>query len=74
MYPLFLWQLRKNFFGGFAVDYNYTDGSNACEGVILDPYYIKYNNKPSNACLGLIFQYDSRDVPVNAWTSFFTEV
>lgn len=39
-----------------------------------DPYYQEYNDQPLNSGLGLIFQYDSRDVPVNAWSGFFVEL
>ena len=28
IYPRFLWQFHKNYFGGLVVDYNYTKGSN----------------------------------------------
>lgn len=73
IYPRFLWQFRKNYFGGIVLDFNYTKGTDASEGVSQDPYYIDDNDKPFNSGLGLIFQYDSRDVPVNAWKGLFIE-
>ena len=74
IYPKILWQFKENFFGGIIIDYNYTKGSEAGTGVANDPYYIKYNEKPFNSGLGLIFQYDSRDIPVNAWEGLFIEL
>jgi len=73
-YPTFLWQFKKNFFIGLLLDFNYTKGSDACDSVQADTYYQKYNDKPFNGGGGLIFQYDNRDVPVNAWKGMLIEV
>lgn len=73
-YPKVLWQFQKNWFAGGIVNINYTSGDEASEGVSTDPYYIKYNENPFNSGLGAIFQYDSRDVPVNAWKGMFVEL
>ncbi len=73
-YPKVLWQFRKNWFAGGIVNLNYTRGSDACSVVANDPYYSKYNPRPFNSGLGVIFQYDSRDVPVNAWKGTFVEL
>ena len=73
IYPRFLWQFKKNYFGGLIVDYNYTQGTSPSTGVEEDPYYQDYNDKPLSSGLGLIFQYDTRDVPVNAWSGWFLE-
>ncbi len=74
IYPKFLWQFKKNYFAGPVVDFNYTKGSNPSEGVATDPFYIEYNDKPFNGGAGFVFQYDSRDIPVNAYEGFFIEV
>lgn len=71
--PKFLWQFKQNYFGGLIVDYNYTKGSSPSQGVQDDPFYQEDNDKPLNSGLGLIFQYDSRDIPVNAWSGLFIE-
>ena len=71
--PKILWQFKENFFIGPLIDLNYTKGDNASFGVANDPYYQKYNDKPFNSGAGLVFQYDSRDVPVNAWNGAFVE-
>ena len=73
-YPKVLWQFRENWFAGGIINLNYTKGVEACETVANDPYYAKYNDKPFNSGLGLIFQYDSRDVPVNPWKGTFLEL
>jgi hypothetical protein len=72
--PKFLWQFKKNNFLGLNVDFNYTKGSDPSQGVSDDPYYIKYNPRPFNSGIGLVYQYDSRDVPVNSWKGLFAEV
>ena len=73
-YPKFLYQFRTHHFIGPSIDINYTKGSEASEGVSEDPFYIEFNEKPFNAGLGLVYQYDSRDVPVNAWSGWYLEV
>ena len=72
--PKILYQFRKNWFAGGIINLNYTKGTDACEGVLEDPYYAKYNDRPFNSGLGAVFQYDSRDVPVNAWQGAFVEL
>lgn len=69
--PKFLFQIREYLYLGLNVDYNYTKGSDAAILVENDPYYSKYNDKPLNSGLGIIIQYDSRDVPVNAWEGVY---
>jgi outer membrane protein assembly factor BamA len=73
-YPKILWQFKENWFAGGIINLNYTKGADACETVSNDSYYAKYNDKPFNSGLGLIFQYDSRDVPVNPWKGTFVEL
>jgi outer membrane protein assembly factor BamA len=72
--PKILWQFKKNWFIGPAININYTIGNEACDVVANDPYYAKYNDKPFNSGFGAVFQYDSRDVPVNAWGGTFVEL
>ncbi len=72
--PRFMWQFKKNFFAGAGFDINYTKGKDACMQVANDPTYSFYNDRPFNAGLIAIFQYDSRDVAVNAWKGMFLEL
>jgi hypothetical protein len=69
-----MWQFKKHWFAGVNIDFNFTKGSEACAGVIADPYYLEFNDKPFNSGLGVVFQYDSRDMPVNAWSGTFIEI
>ncbi len=69
--PQFLYQLQGYLYAGVNLDINYTKGTDAAILVENDPYYQQYNDKPFNSGLGLILQYDSRDVPVNAWKGLF---
>jgi outer membrane protein assembly factor BamA len=73
VYPKFLWQFKKHLLIGLLVDFNYTKGSEASPEVREDPFYREFNDKPFNSGLGVVFQYDSRDVPVNAWKGTFIE-
>jgi outer membrane protein assembly factor BamA len=73
-YPRFLWQFRKHLFLGPLIDFNYTKGKEASERVQKDPYYSEFNDRPFNSGFGVVFQYDSRDIPVNAWKGAFVEV
>jgi outer membrane protein assembly factor BamA len=73
IYPKFLFKMGKNYFVGPLLDFNYTKGKEASTGVEQDPFYQEFNNKPFNTGLGFVFQYDSRDVPVNAWKGAFIE-
>lgn len=73
VYPKFLWQFKENFLLGPLIDFNYTQGREPSPGVASDPYYIEYDDKPFNGGLGIVFQYDTRDIPVNAWSGAFIE-
>jgi outer membrane protein assembly factor BamA len=72
--PRILYQFKKDLFIGPIIHLNYTMGNDACAAVESDPYYSKYNDRPFNSGLGAVFQYDSRDVPVNAWEGAFVEL
>lgn len=66
-----IYEVYDNLFAGIMVDYNYTHGSEASEGVVNDPNYIEYNDRPLNSGIGLVVQYDSRDIPANAWEGMY---
>jgi hypothetical protein len=69
--PRILWQLKPNYFIGLNVDYNYTGVSEPSKGVAEDPDIIKYGTENMNSGFGIIARYDSRDVPVNAYTGTY---
>jgi len=72
--PKILWQVKKHYFLGLNIDYNYTGVSNPSEGVKQSPDYLKYGSENMNSGLGLVLRYDSRDVPVNAWSGSFLDL
>jgi len=72
--PKVLWQFRKHWFTGVNIDFNFTKGSEACAGVSSDEDYIEFNDRPLNSGLGIVLQYDTRDLPVNAWYGAFLEL
>ena len=73
-YPKFLYQVRPNHFIGPNLDINYTKGSEESAGVLANDYYQEFNAHPFNVGLGAVYQYDSRDIPVNAWKGLLLEV
>jgi hypothetical protein len=73
-YTKFLYQFRKHHFIGPTIDINYTKGSEESAGVLADDGYQEFNNRPFNVGLGAVYQYDSRDIPVNAYKGWFLEV
>lgn len=71
--PRILWQVKKDYFLGLNIDYNYTEATNPSEGVAIDPDYLKFGEKNLNSGVGIVLRYDSRDVPVNAWEGSFVD-
>jgi hypothetical protein len=65
--PKFLFRVKKNFYIGPVLDFNQTNVTDESAGVLEDPYYQEFGPKNFNAGLGAIIQYDSRDIPVNAY-------
>jgi hypothetical protein len=69
-----IYRTVSDLFAGLTFDVNYTQGSDASEGVAADPNYIVYNDRPFNVGFGPTLQFDSRDLPVNAWKGMFISV
>lgn len=69
--PRFLWQFKPNYFLGLNVDYNYTGATEPSPGVSMDRDYIKFGPDNFNSGIGIIASYDSRDIPVNAWSGTY---
>lgn len=65
--PRFLFRLGKDFYAGPVIDYNQTNGKDESAGVLADSYYQEYGPRNFNGGAGGIIQYDSRDIPVNAY-------
>jgi len=72
--PRFLYQFKSNYFIGLNIDYNYTQGSDASAPVASDSIFNSFKDKPMNSGLGLILRYDSRDIPVDAWSGMLIDL
>ena len=72
--PQILWQFKDDFFLGLNIDYNRTKASDVNPEMETDPDFVKYGPDNFNSGLGLILRYDSRDVPVNAWTGTLIDI
>jgi len=72
--PRFLWQFTENWFIGPVLDFNFTEGSEESQGVLSDSTYQEFGPKNFNGGAGLVLQYDSRDIPVNAYHGTFVQV
>jgi Omp85 superfamily domain len=71
--PEFLFRVVDSFYAGLHWDINQTQISDKSEMVASDPYILEYGDNNFNHGLGLILQYDSRDIPVNAWKGLFVD-
>ncbi len=71
--PQFFYHVKYNLLIGLDLDFNYTKGSEEAYVASNDSLYQLYNNKPYNAGLGFIFRYDTRDIPVNAYSGMLIE-
>ena len=69
--PRPMWQFAKNHFAGLNIDFNYPGAKDVSPGMAADSYYQQFGDKNFNGGLGFIYQYDSRDIPVNAWKGFY---
>lgn len=72
--PRILWQFRDDFFLGLSIDYNRTLASDVNPNMEADPAYQEFGPVNFNSGLGLILRYDSRDIPVNAWSGMLIDL
>jgi len=69
--PRIFGKIRPNLFGGLNIDFNQTIAKNVSPGMAADPNYQEYGDNNYNGGLGLILQWDSRDIPVNAYEGLY---
>ena len=74
VYLKYVHQFRKNIFGGVLFDYNQTKATELNPVMREDEYVIKYGTFIRNWSVGLLFQYDSRDLTINAYDGLLLEV
>jgi len=73
IYLKYVHQFKDNIFGGLLFDYNRTKATNLSNEMALDPNVINDQTDIRNWSVGLLFQYDSRDVTINAYEGVFFE-
>ena len=66
--------LGKRIYGGVLLDVNQTIADDLNEKMANDPNVLKDGTSISNGSLGLLLQYDTRDVTVNAYDGVFLEL
>ncbi|MDC7232801.1 MAG: BamA/TamA family outer membrane protein [Spirochaetales bacterium] len=71
--PEFLFRVMDSFYAGGLWHLNQTVISEMTEPVASDPYILEYGVNNLNHGFGLILQYDTRDIPVNAWSGLFID-
>lgn len=69
--PKALWRLNHAILLGPVLDLNGTDASAVSPGMAADPYYQQYGPTNQNSGIGVVGQYDTRDVGVNAWEGLY---
>lgn len=73
IYLKYVHQFKDNIFAGLLFDYNRTKATNLSNEMALDPNVINDQTDIRNWSVGLLFQYDSRDVTINAYEGVFFE-
>lgn len=69
--PQFKFRLLDNFYAGLNIDYSYTDATEENPVMLLDDHYQETKDMHMNSGIGLIAEYDSRDMPVNAFSGIY---
>ena len=72
--PKFMFRLKKHMYIGPVLDFNQTIGKDESQGVLDDPVYQEFGSNNFNGGAGVVFQYDSRDIPVNAYRGTLLQV
>jgi hypothetical protein len=72
--PKFMFRLKKDLYLGPMVDFNFTKIKDPSQGVIEDSTYQQFGPQNFNAGGGVVLQYDSRDLPVNAYRGALLQV
>ena len=67
----FLREIKKSLYGGLLFDFNHTIATDLNPVMASDEYIIDNGTAIYNHGLGLDIEYDSRDVPINAYSGVF---
>ena len=71
--PRVVLQIKPHVFVGPVLDLNQTDATNLNAKMAQDPYVLADGTNNLNTGAGIIFQYDTRDFPQNAFSGLFLE-
>lgn len=71
--PKFLWQFKDNYFAGAVFDVNSTQASDVNPLMAQEEYFLKYGAENFNVGLGGLLCFDSRDIPINAWSGYYID-
>ena len=69
--PAVLWAVRPNLYVGGLVDVNRTSATDVNPVMAADSAFVAGGPEILNTGLGVALEYDSRDVPNNAWSGLF---
>ncbi len=73
LYAKVMHQYKPRFFVGGIYDGTNTKATELNPVMEADPYIQQYGTTTRNRGLGAVFEFDSRDVPVNAYTGLFLD-
>ncbi len=73
LYAKVVHQYKPKYFLGGIYDATNTDATELNPVMVADAYILQYGTATRNRGLGLVMQYDSRDVPVNAYSGLFLD-
>ncbi len=69
-----VYRIVPNFFVGLNYDRNRTEATNINPKMEQDPDFLKHGGKINNSGIGMVFRYDSRDFPENAYRGVLLEL
>lgn len=74
IYAKFVHQFRPKYFIGGIFDVTRTTATELNPVMLADPYIEQFGTQVNNSGLGVVMQYDSRDVPVNAYKGILLDL
>lgn len=69
--PVALWSVKPHLYVGALADINRTQATKVSAAMAADSAFLAAGDDVFNAGLGVAVEYDTRDVPTNAWTGIF---
>ena len=72
--PEILFRISSNLYAGALINLNQTNAIEVNPLMAQDPAYVEFGPNNYNAGMGLILQYDSRDIVVNAWKGIYASI